>query len=213
MTAPTDIPIIFVQAGGSKEFLDIALRQAVLASPSNEIILLTDTLRPGLPEITQISLADYSNATAQFEGIYRHTSVNDIHYERFCFARWFSVREFVGRRGIDRFCILDSDILLFSPVAFFVAEFAGYEAGNWTWANVITAAALDLMCDHFEAIFRDRRLRDAIAEKYRIGAVPHLSDMTALFEFASSNPAFLEEHSLMAKGFDDNIHSSGAVFL
>jgi hypothetical protein len=42
MAAPTDIPIIFVQAGRPKEFLDIALRQAALASPSNQIILLSE---------------------------------------------------------------------------------------------------------------------------------------------------------------------------
>jgi hypothetical protein len=212
------LPIIVVQAGDflkvdGKQYLDLALRQAARASPDNDLILLTDVLRPGLPEITQVMLADYRRSASRFEEIYRHASVNPLDYERFCFARWFSVREFAQRHGIERFCVLDSDILLFSPIEAFVAEFAGYQAGNWTWANVITASALDVLCDHFETVFRDHQLLSAIAEKYRVGAIPHLSDMVALFELAEGNPAFLDQNGLPAKGFDDNIHSSvGGLF-
>jgi hypothetical protein len=208
---PTGVPIIFVQTGnkaGAQGFLDIAVCQALAASPGNEVILLTDALRPGLRGATQVRLSDYQSGAVKFERQYRHTSVNPVEYERFCFSRWFSVREFVHRHGIERFCILDSDILLFSPIESFVAEFDGYRAGNWTWANVITASTLDGMCDYFERIFRDRHLLTALGGKYRIGRTPHLSDMMALFELAAGNPAFLNQKGLPAKGFDNNINLS-----
>ena len=207
------VPIIFFQVGdfmriGAKRFLEIAVRQAALASPASNVILLTDLVLPNLPEITQVALTDHREAAAKFERVYRHTSVNDAQYEMFCFSRWFYIRDFVRRHGIERFCVFDCDILLFDPVEHFVAEFDGYQAGNWTWANVICARALDLMCDYFERIFRDRQLLTVLAERYRIGDAPHISDMMALLELAKGDPVFLNQNALPAKGFDDNINQS-----
>jgi hypothetical protein len=214
------IPIIFLHAGesmnvGANRLWDIALRQAALASPESDVILLTDVERPDLPGIIQVPLGEHYDAASNFKQLYRHVSVNDFRYELFCFTRWFYIRDFVRRHGIARFCMFDCDILLFSPVEVFAAEFGGYTAGNWAWANTISSLeALDLICEHFETVFRNRRLLAAIAEKYRIGATPHVSDMLALFELAEGHPAFLNQHTLLARGFDDNINgSSGGLFL
>ncbi len=208
-------PILFVHAAipsskpETKLFLDIALRQATLASPANDVILLSDVHRPGVPGITQLRLANYHRDASRFERLYRHTSVNSADYERFCFARWFHIREFVQRHGIERLCVLDSDIMLFSPIERFIVEFDGYQAGNWAWANVLTAAGLELMCGYFEQIFRDGRLLATLADKYRYDGRPHLSDMYALNELAAGNPAFLDQNGLKAKGFDDSIGAPG----
>jgi hypothetical protein len=214
------IPIIFLQISeamnvGANRFLDIVLRQATLASPGSDVIMLTDVELPSLPGIIQAPLGVHYDAASKFTQLYRHLSVNEFRYELFCFARWFYIRDFVRRHGIARFCTFDCDILLFSPVEVFAAEFGGYMAGNWAWANTISSLeALDLICGHFETVFRSRRLLAAIAEKYRIGARPHVSDMLALFELAAGNPAFLNQHALPAKGFDDNINdSSGGLFV
>jgi hypothetical protein len=208
------IPIIFVHTGNAQEFAHIAFRQAVRASPFNKVVLLTDVRRSGLDGVTQVMLADYDSAAIEFERLYRHTSVNRLEYERFCFSRWFYVGEFVRRHGIERFCILDSDILLFAPIEHFVAAFDGYEAGNWAWANVITAPALDTMCEYFETIFRHNQLLHSLANKYRIGDKPHLSDMMALWELAAGRSEFLDQTELAARGFDDRINSSfGGLFV
>jgi hypothetical protein len=208
------IPIIFVHTGNVQEFAHIAFRQAVRASPFNKVFLLTDVLRPGLDGVTQVKLADYASAAIEFGRLYRHTSVNSVEYERLCFSRWFYVREFVRRHGIERFCIFDSDILLFSPIEHFVAAFEGYEAGNWAWANVIAVPALDTMCEYFETIFRDKQLLHSLANKYRIGDRLHLSDMMALWELAAGRSEFLDQTELAARGFDDRINSSfGGLFV
>jgi len=212
------VPIIFVQAGdfnnvGAKGFLDIALRQAALASPESDIIILTDMERPGLPKIIQVPLDEHHDAALHFKQLYRHTSANGFDYELFCFTRWFCIRDFVRRHGIARFCIFDCDVLLFSPVETFVAAFGDHPAGNWSWANTISSRAIDLICGHFEAVFQDRRLFASITEKYRVGAAPHVSDMVALFDLADRDSTFLNQHTLLGNGFDDNINSSsGGLF-
>lgn len=215
MLAKAGIPIIFVQAGrffngNSRDLMGLALRQAVAASPDSDVILLTDKQRPALPEITQALLSDYRTWDAiKFRWRYRHTSDSPADFERFCFVRWYYIREFVRREGIDRFCLFDTDILLFSPVETFAAEFAGYRAGNWTWANVISdVSILDEMIAYFERIFADARLLKEISTKYYPGAPPRVTDMVALFEMAKGNPAFLDQNTLPPKGFDSNINYS-----
>jgi hypothetical protein len=185
------IPIIFVQAGAffngnSKQLMNLALRQAVAASPDSDVIPLTDAKRLGLPEVSQVLLSEYwTRGVLKFKWGYKHTSDSPPAFERFCFLRWYYIRAFVRHRGIKRFCVLDTDILLFSPIDKFAAEFAGYRAGNWTWANVFSdISVLDEMIDYFERIFRDARLRNEISIKYYPGAPPRVTDMMALFEMA-----------------------------
>jgi hypothetical protein len=182
-----DIPIIFVQAGGflnggSELLMKIALKQAAIACPSNQVILLTDAKRHGLPEITQALLSHYWSWDAfKFKLRYKHWSDNPPQFERFCFLRWYYLRAFLRRHRIDHFCLLDTDILLFSPIQIFAAEFMGYRAGNWTWANIISDIhVIDELIDYFERIFNDNRLRDEISTKYYPGVPPRLTDMVVL---------------------------------
>lgn len=220
MLAKAGIPIIFVQAGGffnggSGDFMDIALRQAAIASPDSDIILLSDVKRPHLPEVTQVRLADYWTFGAlKFRWRYKHTCDSPLQYERFCFLRWYYIRKFVRWHRLERFCLLDTDILLFSPIETFAAEFSGYRAGNWTWANVISdVSVLDEMINYFERVFRDDQLRSEISTKYYPGAPPRVSDMIALWEISKGNRAFLDQSGLPPKGFDSNINESwGGLF-
>jgi len=212
------VPIIFAYADlndvWTKSFLDIVLRQAALASPGSDIIILTDAERPCPPGIIQVPLGEHHAAVLHFKRLYRHTSSNRFKFELFCFTRWFCIREFVRRHGIARFCVFDCDVLLFSPVETFVAAFGDHLAGNWSWANTISSLrALDLICGHFEAVFQDRGLFASITKRNRVGAAPLVSDMVALFDLAERDSTFLNQHTLLGDGFDDNINfSSGGLF-
>lgn len=201
------IPIVFVHRGGlpfiGDRFLRIALRQAQLASPLNQIFLMTDYRRPWLPGINQVRLGDLGNPAGTFQKSYRHASSNYRRYERFCFSRWFYVREFMKQRGIERACVLDSDIMLFSPIECFVSEFSGYEAGNWSWANVVTAKGVNLICEHFGRISNDRAAHALILEKYGV-----VSDMTVLIGLAQIDGSVMDQSPLASKGFDGNFNFS-----
>ena len=143
------------------------------------IILLTDDVRPLDFDITQIPIRDYCQSAVAFEKAYVHSSVNPELFERTCFTRWFVMREFVRRHVIGRFCVFDTDVMLFSSVEGFAAEFGSHAAGNWTWANAFSdVAALDLLCDYFSGVFADSALFDQLAEKiYRDIGRRQISDM------------------------------------
>lgn len=208
MLEKSGIPIIFLQVG-DKAPINIAAQQAVIACPNSDVILLTDEDCPLPPSVKQFRIGDYGNGFNVFRQAYKHTSANPEGYELICFARWFFVREFVQRHKISRFCIFDSDIMLFSPVEHFAAEFDGHMAGNWAWANYFSdISALDVMCDYYLSVFRDPPLLAQLAEKYRQHGQPHVSDMYLLFELAESDKRFLDQKDFPAKGYDCNIQLS-----
>jgi hypothetical protein len=152
-----------------------------------------------------VPLGPHHHAVLQFKELYRHASINDPRYELLCFTRWFYIRDFARRHGIDRFCIFDCDILLFSPIETFAATFGSTPAGNWSWANVISSHdALDAICGYFERVFQDRRLLATLTDKYC-----NLTDMGALIEFGECNPGIFNQRNLPAVGFDDNIKTGG----
>jgi len=215
MLRKSGIPVIFFNVGDffnirTKRFVDISLRQASLASPDSDIILLTDQVRPFNFDITQIPIVDYLQGTIAFEKAYVHTSINDALYELTCFTRWFVIREFVRRHAIGRFCVFDSDIMLFSPVETFAAEFGSHSAGTWSWANSFSdAGALDLMCDYFSDVFADSELLDRMTEKiYRRIGKRQVNDMQLLFELSQQNSVFFDQSGFSAKGYDANISDS-----
>lgn len=217
MLKKSGIPVIFFHIGdtyayGDQRFMfvDVALRQAALAAPNSDVILLTDEIRQLDFDVTQVLTAGYSESVAAFEKVYIHTSVNERPYELNCYTRWFVMRDFARQHGLGRFCVFDTDILLFSPVERFAAEFGAHRAGNWTWANVFAdPEALALMCDYFSEAFADAALFARIADRVerRLGR-RQLSDMQVLRELPGQNPAFLDQSAFPARGYDHSIRDS-----
>jgi hypothetical protein len=209
------IPVIFYQVGdfsnvSYKRFSDVAVCQATLASPNSDIILLTDEIRSLPFNVTQALVRDYWGEVDAFVKEYVHVSINPVQYEAHCYIRWFVIREFVRKHGISNFCYFDSDVLIFSPVERFAAEFRGCSAGNWSWANFFAEVdVLDVMCDYFHNVFRDRDLLESLVEqRRRVSGFPDLSDMNLLVELSKSNGTFLDQKDFPFKGYDQNIRES-----
>lgn len=197
--------IVFFHTG-DKRTLDIALRQACRAAPDSAILLLTDEIRDLDLPVRQYAAADHLDDFRDFAAHYRHVSVNPASIELLCYARWFAFRSLARAEGLQRFCMFDSDILLYRPVEDFAAAFAGHLAGSWAWANCITdIEALDRICAWFAHVHGDAALLDAFAGKYAVGGRPHLSDMVLLLELAAADPAFLSQSGFQRRGYDQNM--------
>lgn len=206
------IPILFVHIG-YKDVVDIALRQAALAAPDSPVILLTDEIRDLPFAVHQADIRLYTGSYPRFDAVYEHLSVNGEGYEAMCYGRWFFAHEFAVRHGLGRFCVFDSDVMLYRPAERFAAAFAGRIAGNWSWANCFEGPeALGFLCDRFVEIFADKPRLHALADRFRIGGRPHVSDMHLLMEIAAADPRFLEQGSLIAQGFDHNIRDADGCF-
>jgi hypothetical protein len=83
--------------------------------------------------------------------------------------------------------------VLFSPIERFANAFEGYEAGSWSWANVVTKKGIDLVCDQFVRSCRDEQLRCSVIARHGL-----ISD-TVLAGFASRHRAFfLDQNELQS---------------
>lgn len=146
----------------------------------------------------------------EFRKHYRHLSVNEPSYERFCFERWFLVHTFAVRGSPCWY--IDSDYWLapsFPPPHLPVDK-------PWDMPYVTpvgSAAAIRSFLEHLIEIYRSGDYRK-MAEDHPEEGRPHMSDMHALFHYADTNPHAC--HSIRRRagslGICNNInHASGHV--
>lgn len=74
---------------------------------------------------------------AYFTDIYRHWSVNDLSYERYCFARYIFVAGIVERFGLKNILFMDDDILLLQPLED-ILKGRGFDDGAISTKKLIT---------------------------------------------------------------------------
>lgn len=113
------IPVIFWHRGES-EYLKTALRQA--EKYMDKVILIGDkdnrTFSTSWHDMDLLP----SEKWAEFKSEYVNLSLNNAIFELRCFERYFYVREFCLRKRIDRFFLIDSDVLLFDNLNLFFQD-------------------------------------------------------------------------------------------
>ena len=113
------IPIIFIHKNihnGDNSYLNYSLSQAHLLNPQSPIYLITDDVKNKKCFVNYVPLNEYYEEAEKFEKIYKHMSTNDYIHELFCFQRWFIIKMFLKKNGINDFLYLDSDVLLFCNI-------------------------------------------------------------------------------------------------
>lgn len=138
---------------------------------------------------------------------YRHLSVNDQSYERFCFERWFLIHDFAtsGRP----FWYIDSDYLL-AP-SFPTPELPIDKLWDTAYVTPVGGAeTIRGFVEYLLDIYRSGEYR-TLAESHPVAGRPHMSDMYALCHYADENPARC--HSIrrraMSLGVCTNINHAG----
>ncbi|MGE0636668.1 MAG: hypothetical protein AB7G44_15720 [Bacteroidia bacterium] len=105
------IPIIFVHRSNSA-YLKYTLKQARYFNPETPVYLIGDESNNKYDFITHINIDKYLDSAQKFSEIYVHMSHAPFEFEKFCFERWFIVKDFVTKNNISQFLCLDSDVLL-----------------------------------------------------------------------------------------------------
>lgn len=207
------IPIVFFQVG-RKDDIDIALRQASLAAPASDLILITDEIRDLDVDVLQFRLDDCVASFGAFRDVYIHASVNPYGFELLCFARWFMMLDLCRKIGLERLFVIDSDVLLYQPPEVVAKEFRGYCAGSWAGTNYFDGLeGLEAICRYFLDVYSDRRTFIKVAAASLMDGIPQVSDMSLLLDLAAGDPRFLDMDTLMERGFDPNIRtSSNGIF-
>lgn len=113
------IPVIFWHRGGS-DYLKTALRQA--EKYMSEVILIGDKDNRSFSMNWHDTDLLPSNKWEEFQSVYENFSLNDAKFEMRCFERYFYVREFCSREQIDRFFLMDSDLLIFDNLNLYFSD-------------------------------------------------------------------------------------------
>lgn len=101
------LPIVVVHTG-NQAFLKTCLKQA---KKHNERVVLLGTESYDFCECRP--LAPYDEGIDDFNKIYQVRSTNGVDYEKFCFYRWFFIRNFMRKTKTEEVFAIDSDVLLY----------------------------------------------------------------------------------------------------
>lgn len=116
--------LIFIHRGYS-DYMEFSLRQAVVANPGGEIVLLGDESSPDIAGVRRTMIRDYETAAiAKFRNDYRHMSYQPEVFERVCFERWLVLSEFIRREGIVKAFVVDTDAMIYTDLSELNRSFA-----------------------------------------------------------------------------------------
>jgi hypothetical protein len=128
MVKDSEVTFVFFHYGRVPSYLKYAIESARFFNPEARIILVNDS-NPVLPTIWRVEIYDLQKfatpALSSFRSAYVHISVFKERYERFVLERWFLLDELRRQLGCGNTVALDSDLMVFQPIAPLFQEFQG----------------------------------------------------------------------------------------
>ena len=212
------LPIIFIHSGNAS-YLWFAIRQARIFNPDSEIILIGDTSNQRFLFVTRhVTANDYYDGAEKFACVYQHMSVNKLEFERFCFQRWFVLRDWMESENLDKCFLMDSDVMLYCKVAEESRHFRRHDmtlSHTQTPGNVFinNRQALNTLCDFLMSMYTDPDHHERLCQQYQETGI--ISDMTALVDFSNAQLIDIGDTRRVINGttWDDNVNcSSGFEF-
>jgi hypothetical protein len=118
------LPIVFIHRSDSP-YLKYTLGQARTSNPGSRIILLGDSDNDRYPFVEHFEFDKFLDD--EFARVYVHLSSNGFEYEKFCFERWFVLRNFLEAQGLTGpILYLDSDVMLYADTRNLRRRWEGY---------------------------------------------------------------------------------------
>jgi len=220
--------IIFVHKGYS-EYLEYSLRQATHTSRTSEVFLLGDASNDRFPFIKHVDISGYRSSADEFAGRYEQMSSNDYEFELFCFQRWFIIKDFMERSGLERAFVCDSDVMSYCDIDCEEAKLGPYSAAfclparqtNYRWCGSAHVSFWSLktlvrFCTYALDSYTDAVRKASLKTKWeyhldtnRPGGV---CDMTVLYLFALENEIINLSAIRDGSSFDHNINHAENEF-
>ncbi|MDF2633463.1 MAG: hypothetical protein K0R78_337 [Pelosinus sp.] len=107
-------PVIFIHYGDCF-YLEDTLQQAKKNNQNKDVILIGDDSNNKYDFIQHINM-DNDELLDNFMKVYRHMNSNPYQYEVICLARWFILRSFMMKYGVDHCYYQDSDVMLYKNI-------------------------------------------------------------------------------------------------
>jgi hypothetical protein len=110
-------PIILIHRGDSY-YLAHTIAQARSSNPESRLILLGDRSNSFYLGVEHHRYEDYFEDAREFAKLFTYEYFPTYQYPwiLFCHQKYFALRDFVRSQGIDKFVLIDSDVLIYEPV-------------------------------------------------------------------------------------------------
>ncbi len=109
---------IIIHHRGASTYLIYTILTAKHSNPNRRIILIGNDSNSFFSAICEYhNEADYLDHRNKLENVYKHLSTHSIRFEFNALARWFVIEDFCLKHKIDRFLVIDSDMLIFQNIS------------------------------------------------------------------------------------------------
>jgi len=210
------IPVIVIHLG-SQPYYDRVIDQA---SKYNECVFaIGDSVPP-----SHYDIHDYSESANKFRDIYDHLSTNSKKIELMCFQRWFILKDFMEKHGIEVSFHIDSDVMLYANTD---TEFPKFEQFDFTLSHrccgsnsFFTLNGLKKFCGFLINFYMRKNTYEyeRIAAHYHVrqkhGLPGGVCDMTLLEYYSYQNCGKIGEmmHIIEDSTYDHNINVPDQYF-
>ncbi len=211
-----NIPVIMIQIGGQGYYAKV-IEQA--KKYNEEVFAIGDTGPP-----SNCSLVHYLEGAEEFASIYEHLSTNSREIELMCFQRWFILKDFMEKWGIEVSFHIDTDVMLYVNVE---EEFKKFSQFDFTLSHrccgsnsFFTLKGIRNLCDFLMNFYRkkDTYDYDRVAAHYHTRQKHNLPggvcDMTLLQHYSYLHCGKVGEmmHIIDDTTYDHNINEADQYF-
>lgn len=157
-------PIILIHRGDSF-YLAHCIAQARSSNPDSRLILLGDRSNSFYIGVEHHCYEDHFNSARFFQKLFTYEYFPNYQYPwiLFCHQKYFALRDFIHSTGIEKFLLLDSDVMLYEPIAPYFDYYSNYHLTLSKSSEATSAQAafsivnkpeiIGILCSIYEELF------------------------------------------------------------
>lgn len=161
MTPP---PIILIHRGDSF-YLAHTIAQARSSNPDSRLILFGDRSNSFYLGVEHHRYEDYFDEAREFAKLFTYECFPSYQYPwiLFCHQKYFALRDFVRAQGIDKFLLIDSDVMIYEQISPYFDHYRnsrmtvsgppGIRLVHAAFSVVNDRTVLDDLCDCYGRMF------------------------------------------------------------
>lgn len=158
-------PIILIHRGDSF-YLAHTIAQARSSNPESRLILLGDRSNSFYLGVEHHRYEDYFDEAREFAKLFTYEFFPNYQYPwiLFCHQKYFALRDFVRAQGIDKFLLIDSDVMIYESIGQYFEYYKDYRmtlsasstpSAQAAFALVNDATVIEDLCAVYAKLFGD----------------------------------------------------------
>ena len=125
-----------------------------------------------IPHVEFFDIKNYTASANEFAKIYIPDELNNPTYELFCYARWFMIKDFLGKDSTE-YLVLDHDQLVYPQLS----KLEDKDALRGIWPPLIDKYGIKKLTDYFTKVYLDKELVEKISIENKTYGKNHISDV------------------------------------